>query len=202
MNTLTYGGDYSYADTRLRGTLVKNPLGEGLAYVKGILSDGHARLLMFTRGIGKQTKEIPLKSIDLTPPKLGFINLHGNALHISRRPVRHYRAGLSENSLNIVRITGGMGVSASEQLLVGAGYSPPAQCAEKVLCGDVRSEAFTNDFAFADCDESLRLYYKGLLVGKASLNVDAEQVNFSIDSEYSFLNELFEESLNATECKS
>lgn len=91
-----YKDDYQYAATRLIGTIVKyggEPVEvvdfeNGTVSIKNLVSD--------------MCTEVDLSSLDLTPVKLGYVDIDGRIVYVARVPKREdWRQGLRNNNINL-----------------------------------------------------------------------------------------------------
>ena len=96
-----YGTDHEYADSRVRGTIVRYE-GEPVQ-VDNIFRDDEtgeptAVLKVLKSGRGSTA---PLAALDLEPFKLGYVNYALSASYISRMPMRRdYKQGMRYQNIN------------------------------------------------------------------------------------------------------
>lgn len=105
-----YYDNIAYAHERLSKTIVCTKDGTPV-YVDGCFSDDitderMCRVYLLSGG-KKSSKNISLNTIDLTPVKLGYVNLQPRCVHVSRRPVRAFKQGLSISVLTFSSSTDG-----------------------------------------------------------------------------------------------
>lgn len=149
-----------------------------------------------------QIVDIRKIEIDIKPIPLGYINFQGSAYYASRRPVRRWKQGLSEDaiSFNYVDADGKVldphmrGVISSKNLAdcVNNIYPTLKEAYLKVYSGKCAGVAFSRVFAISHSSNKNNpcvLLYKGAVVGVVNYK------GINLDSRYYFLKELLEEVL-------
>lgn len=90
--TIMYGRDFAYAATRLARTIVRIAKTNEPVVVMGVSStNGDCTIsdLESARTGEFNFQHIPLDDLDVTPVKLGYVNVSGDAIYLQRAPVRH-----------------------------------------------------------------------------------------------------------------
>lgn len=182
---LDYTSDPIYADERLRNSLIMLD-GEPVMY-QGQVQRSKVLVSYLKNGLGD---EVPLKSLDLLPPKLGYVN-RSRVKFACRVPSRGYRQGLRTDSLQEKDNSGRWGRGSIDLNLYKTikGLFPSIQsCIDEVSNGEVVDRAFHRNWSVGMHRNSLRLYYKGRYVGKAGNDL-------TLNDEHFYLKESLEEAL-------
>lgn len=188
MKGVDYSNDAGYADTRLRGTIVKHR--DSPVYVESVDSEGrHAVATVFTLSSElRERQRVRVDDLDLTPFELGYLNYSGMACYLSRQPVRRdWRQGL--RSQNMISYTGTHAHDIPNHALnplLTNNFPSFRECMDRIAAGD-SSASWNRNWAV---DSEMNLLYKwGQVVGMVT--TDGPQLNES--SQY--LREQLEESL-------
>lgn len=149
---------------------------------------------------GETRKYLSSKNFDLTPFKMGYVNIEGSAYFLSRNPVRQNRQGLANNNISIKDFRG----RGTDKLKFGSlirstgfidmfhGKYPTFKQISDLLDYNVRdSVAIGRSFALGiDQDlEAMVLYHKGVKCGLALTEDKAVRV----PEKFHFLREEMEE---------
>lgn len=191
MSTVNYKEDYAYAQTRLSGTVVKH--NDRVVLVNSVNYGGQCDL---TDLLCNKELTAHLNELDLSPVKLGYMNMKEGATYVMRAPIRYYKQGLTHN---VIKAAGGLpGFLSSNMVRTILGMFPhPLEAAECVHNKECSSMAFSRVFAFSKpLKKSLGLEYKSKKVGSVTWNEDVKSLNYNLDEEYEFLRESLEEALD------
>ena len=157
-----YYTDVSYADGRLKDTIVNSKIGP--VYVKSVYSDsGIDRALcdvIRLRNLDENT--IHLKEVDLTPVKLGWVNLRSNSVFATRKPVRAWRQGLALSNISFIGEGGFMSFPLKEMFNTITNNYPTIEDCKVKLKSNVKRVAFSRSFALG---KDGVLWYEGRVVG-------------------------------------
>ena len=138
-----------------------------------------------------------LEDLDLTPIKLGYVNLARKISYLSRIPARYYRQGLREHILN----SKGVPYRQLDKYLnntVRGVYPNFERCIEYTFNKDRIGAAFCRKFGLiqahpnAEHKNAIKLQYRGLNVGE----VDVKKDEIILDDSYLYLNETLQEIIN------
>lgn len=198
MSKVSYGKDYSYADTRLRGTVVLSGKGRPL-YVDKIDSGGNVYGTNLVKGI-KETHD--LGSLNLTPIKLGLINFKSGVGNAERMPSRYWKQGLAKRNVFTQALSGNSLFNfdpfnqAIIKTMVGD-FPSLSRCLNNILNGEREAEAFSRNFYIKDVGgKSLVLNYKRDKVGVCTImNSDNGGYEVKLNNKSMYLSEVLEESL-------
>lgn len=162
-----YYDDLDYARKRLDGTLVNTNGGEPFL-VDNITIDGSGTMVCYGTNLSSDTVEtVNLSDIDLSPVKLGFVNIGGRMIYACRKPMRKdWKQGLS---LNTLIVYGGdkrdLGLRGLTKTVMGV-YPSFGDCVSYVRKTKNRSMAFSRDFGLSDKGGVTTLMYRKYDVGK------------------------------------
>jgi hypothetical protein len=186
-----YAGDNEYAGTRIDSTIVMyagRPVVVSRVDRVGNKPVAHVRQLQDNMEL-----TVDLDDLDICPPEIGYVNMHGIASYICRMPKRRdYKQGtrmqnlFSHYGLNIRDITQAnlyntfMGVFPSYKDCINTVQMNPES--------PVISMAWGNDWAI-DCEANLRHRF-GKSVGRVE---DSQPILFK---EYQYLQDALQRSLN------
>ncbi len=168
--SVRYGEDFAYAHEKLNGSVVKY---NGLpVMVEQVRKDGE--VLYSPLGHGQIMSLCTLKELDLTPFRLGYINLTGHATYCFRQPVRVWKQGLREACLIGVTNNAREHISFDTRFLdMLMGFYPPIEsCIEWVFNGEMVSRSFHKNFSITSTKSkggNLSLGYKDRVVGSVTL---------------------------------
>lgn len=195
MEKLHYQGDWDYAGTRLRDTVVRYE-GEPV-YVFSVSEENTAKIQVMGKG-SQPYQWVPLDCLDLSPVPLGYTNTPSECSYTSRMPTRHYKQGL--NGVNLDTGNAGSSVSFTSPCLyktVMNNYPKIVDCFESIVVGESISRAFSRNFALTlGALSGLSLLFRGKEVGEITWNHEAQQPNYTLNNRYSYLQEMLEEELN------
>jgi hypothetical protein len=129
-------------------------------------------------GNNKETRKfLSSRKFDLTPFKMGYLNYNGEAIFVSRSPVRQNRQGLCVNNTVFTTIKGQRAEFSYNQMIGSSGFIdmvmgtyPDFKTAGTMLDEKgIKSVAVSRSFAFIiDHDlEALLLMHKGVKCGLA-----------------------------------
>lgn len=193
MTYVNYGEDYSYAKSRLSGTVVmakSKPV-----FVEDVnTGNGH---ILANDLLNSIMVEIELKDLDLSPVKLGYVNGHLGASYANRLPCRYWKQGYNNDNVIFKGKHYGVVSRNFAETMIGS-YPSSMQCANLIMNEEVNCIAFSKDFCLSNLHEghSLGLIYRTKLVGKAVVNPEMEEINYVLSDKYSFLQELLGETIN------
>lgn len=137
---------------------------------------------------------------DLTPFRMGFVNLNGDAVYLSRNSARQNRQGLGERTLSaqalkedvaLPRFTALIREQAFVDCIKGK-YPPVEQALKKLQEANVNSVAISREYAVAKhdtLDELLVIYHKNTVVGFMETSGKA----FKLGKKFQFLKQELEE---------
>lgn len=160
-----YSDDIEYARRRLVNTVIRTPAGNPFYVVS--IDQGPDDLLCFGQDlVVERDFTFPLRSLNLEPIPLGFVNLSSSMLFLCRKPMRRdWRQGLSLQSLVVY---GGDARDISFKLLkqpVLKQYPSWRQAVERLTSTSKSSIAFSRDFGLTKRHGGLDLVYRKHLVG-------------------------------------
>lgn len=189
--SICYGNDYEYANDRLRGTVITykgHPI-----HVERIRGGGLVEgfFLATNRFNGER---IHLNDCDLSPIRLGYINLKRDAVYITRMPQRQYRQGLNQRQIVLSKKKRNMPprLIFSKPLtdMLSDRYPDIDTCLDLLQNDEKTSVAFSKKFSLTkDNRKSIGLEYRGKIVGRVN-NSDNDIV---LEKKFLFLKELLEE---------
>lgn len=178
--------DVQYANDRLSGTIVSYE--DEPYYVNRVEANGMADVLKLNHYRGEQREKLPLRELDLTPVKLGYMNLYQSSHYLKRSPIRQYKQGLRKN--NMSRLAGVPPfelVSVELYKTIKGTFPSIDECLDDIENDEAMGKAFSREFSFQKAPKSIHLYYKGNKVG--DLKKDRPQLY----SKYMNLHEKLEE---------
>ena len=204
MSKVSYNEDFKYADSRLRGTVVKlkgKPFYVDSVHINGevsgrVVSPNDENLFL---------ENIPLKDLDLVPFKIGYVNLPNKSpCYLERIPSRFYKQGLTNKN---VRFKKGIPFPITYPCIYNSvvGIFPSLyKCIDLVLNGECEEEAFDNEFSCCIkspnyLSQGVVLMYKAdYVIGSVDnkINHDNGVVNVRLNENFKFLKELVEEKFN------
>ncbi len=193
MEKLHYQGDWDYAGTRLRDTVVR--YGGEPVYVYSVDEDGMAEIQTMSKS-NEPHKRVPMEDLDLSPVPLGYSNTTRGCSFTSRMPTRHYKQGL--NGVNMqCRPSGVNHTSRSLYKTIMGIYPTVRDCFEALTTDEVDSISFSRNFAlFQGLNGVMGLYFRNKKVGRFLWNHSAQQANYTLDNRYQYLQEMLEEELH------
>lgn len=189
-----YGDDFEYASSRLRNTVVKfddNPV-----YVVEI-SDSEVYGTVSNMWGGDE-KQVHPKDLDLSPIPLGFVNWGRTAGFLSRMPTRYYKQGLCNNNVNWSLYAGQL-YSKNTFRTMKQIFPKAIECLEGLVCGEIFRRGISNSFAIEANEDNFEqplLRFCDDIVGHVSLSGDGKNINYILDDEFKFLNEVLEKEVN------
>lgn len=187
MGKVFYGNDYGYAWSRLGSTLIM---------IKGepcVVSKIEKGKIFGASKFSGHYLEAPSEEVDLTPPRIGYVNTPEGARYCFRMPSRHYKQGL--DSKNFKGPIGLKYYSMPVILALMNRYPPALTVADQIVNGEGSSGAFCKDFALSGKQGNLNLNFRGKKCGTASWNKLSQGLNYQLHEDYSYLQEMLEESL-------
>lgn len=156
--------DWKYANSRLADTYI---LDDGhISYVKGVSQDtGMAILRKLSKdGLDPQYKK-HCNDLDLTPIRLGYVNVTKHCVYTSRTPKRRdYRQGLSGNTLRISSVNNVLLNGFKFHWLEAPAlnnYPKFSKCLDNLLAGNRSSQAFSRDFCLHYDGNNVEIHYRG-----------------------------------------
>ena len=154
--------DYGYAQARLLSSVV-NLHGEPVVVheLDGLESACVA-------DITGNAKNVPLEEIDMTPFKVGNINIGGYSEYLVRNPARQWKQGFRFNQLAPCSLRLPNLVSTSTFNMLRGKYPSISQCAESIVCNEAFSRSFSRVFSLKSIyseEGFLALLHKGHPVG-------------------------------------
>jgi hypothetical protein len=196
MSEVHYGMDYNYAYSRLKNSIVRLK-NEPVTVINLDLATGE----VVYSGLGKKGnyKAAPLEEFDLSPIPLGYVNLHQQCTLVSRRPERYYKQGLTTSTYQSSPFPCTLHSKEFYNTVIGR-YPKPIDCLEKIVCGEATTQAFSRCFAFVDNgltkESTVGLVFRRVLVGKAIWNPAGKNINYQLEEQYQYLQEMLEEAIN------
>lgn len=193
--SINYGDDIDYASSRIRDTIVRH--NDEFVYVGHFdrLDDG-IWVVSVSDPNGLNSRYVPYDEISLDPIDLGYMNNGSKAIYASRAPARHYKQGLCNNN---VRFFGGLGTIYSyyAHACMKGLYNSPLKSFELVAVGEMKSSALSRNFCLKPVTSGLgdkcKLLFRGQVVGSATPASVGNNLNYSLNEEYDFLDEMLEE---------
>jgi len=188
MRTYTEVG---YASERLVGTLVRHA---GKAVKVNVIDiTGATDITYLSAGRREITT---LAKLDITPVPLGFCNFQGQAVYLSRSPVRQdWKQGLRPKTL---RVSGEFFRSEDINFkaigkTVDNEYPTFKDTVEHLnkKGGDIHALAWCREFSL---DIEMNIYYK--VFGRVGTILDVKDRRFTLDAQYGWVMEALEEALN------
>lgn len=191
-----YKGDWEYADSRLRDSIVRiNDTGEPF-FVERVDGEGNSRGVIVRPPGGKEdkTEMVHVEELDLEPVPLGFCNIQNHTVYTQRIPRRRgYRQGLRMDCLNRTSVTRRLNPNMNQLSQVIQGQYPSfKEVFKRALEWNKRgtktsSRAWHRHWAL---DSDFNIHYKNFgIVGTA------EKDRPVLNEEYIYLTEALEESL-------
>ena len=178
--------DPDYAHSRLPGTIV---FYEGSpVYVSEILEDGDAYVTPCIAGANYFT--VSLEALDLTPPRLGYVNHPTSCAFFVRSPQRQWRQGLRMSQLrNLSGRTRGVELFSPQLLNCLRNLYPPVEeCLDRIDCGEANEQAFARNFSVGSIErQGYALRYKMVKVGHV---IAGESPRPVLAEKFSYLQEL------------
>ena len=152
-----YGEDFDYANTRLAGTIVRL---NGKAVEVGNVNDGDG-LAHYLCLSDDSEGSVDYRKLDLEPVPLGFINLGGRALYLTRVAKRNdWRQGVRGRTISGLRE--GYSKEALSRTIEGM-YPTFREAKGSIEKSEVDSVAWCREWAV---NKLGRLQYKRTVVGK------------------------------------
>lgn len=202
MKSISYGKDYVYADTRLRGTVILTKKNEPIQI--NFMDHGNGAI----NGIDLLShKEYngSINDLNLVPPKVGYyIDPHkSHTVFTQRVPSRYYKHGLSSKNVRaMLPLKGGWGFvniaqSGIAEMLVNK-YPKHIDSLERLIVGESLSRPLNRNWAMlvGDNIKNIKLLFKNNVVGKVKWN-DHGDINYQLSPDYDFLETLMEKELYA-----
>lgn len=193
MHELDYGSDWEYASSRIRDTVIRDKSGNPI-YVysvgpSGIEGDNY---LCPTKSVA-----LPWDKLDYSPAPLGYVNQGRKTFYAGRIPTRHYKQGLNSTNFRSFSLDGGYTQYNSPHTFacIKGLYPKLPEAVESVLTHEVFSCGFSRHFALRHEGNDLIIFHREVLVGKASWNMEACELNYVLDTNYKYLEELLQEEL-------
>ena len=187
--------DRQFADGRLRNTVVRTLEGEPI-YIDGFTDEGK---LSFHHLKTNKPSRITFKEncIDISPVKLGYLNIRGGSYYAVRVPKRRWKQGLDGSSggyLNDGKINGINFLEYTDSLYdTIMGIYPSLPEVVKYVKSKGGTQAFDRKFALKQLsgENQFRLYYKGSAVGKLA----GKDLKVTFNKDCEFLEESYEEAV-------
>lgn len=186
-----YGNDYTYANSRLNGTIVRR--GDNPVVVTGIGRDGTVH---YETVITRRERTCNLKELDVSSPELGMVNGRDGLLYLSRCPKRDdWRQGLRRNNIAILW---GKHLAIDNRLIYRAirGRYPSFEGAIEQSMEEGISVAFHRHWAvkYSDRTKRINLLYKWYDVA-GSVDIEGRDLELNDNERFQFshLVEAFEE---------
>jgi hypothetical protein len=188
-----YYDDIEYARKRLVGTVVKLLDQEVLFSVSSVEPGPKGDLIC--SGYNLSTDElilVMLSQIDLTPIKLGMVNMKESVTFTARKPMRKdWRQGLSRTSLKIYNPSHSSEDFNLKLLNQPAfnNYPSLSQALSLIQTPKTKAKAFSRDFCIKRQEDSIELFYRIYPVGMVVNGVPV------LDSQNFFLQQHLENSV-------
>jgi hypothetical protein len=198
--SVKYGDDYEYANAKLSDSIVSfngHPV-----YVERVDEEGDVRYTPL--GSNDRPLTARLKDFDLTPLPLGNINLNrGMVSYAARYPVRGWKQGLRMGSIYfLTNSTEGRRINPHDTGFVNCltgNYPTMKSCIESLVCEEAQQIAFSREFFLHPFDKTgmSLLGYKNIIVGVGRLTEAKDNLLFTLNEKYKFLQETLEGVLHA-----
>lgn len=202
MSVVVYDGpEFEYGLTRTKNTIIMGKDGVPYYIHSGDEDEYEVRGFPMKEGQYANAKNLGVgwDFFSFLSPKLGYANLPNkrSATYVSRMASRHYKQGLSPQNIKGHPFQVGLLTHSLYNTIMNK-YPSSLVAYEKVICKEVVSWAFCRNFAFSyygDNADKTYLLYREKRVGTAKYNPHANVINFTLDPEYSFLEEILQESV-------
>lgn len=153
--------DWKYANSRLAGTYIFD--NGAVVWVKGVMDSGNA-VIKKLDGDGDLYKK-HYRDLDLTPIRLGYVNIPKSCLFVSRVPKRRdYRQGLSENTIRVSSLVN-LALDSFKfhwlQQPATNSYPKFSACMKSMIEGTRASQAFSRDFCLRKYNGHIFIDYQG-----------------------------------------
>ena len=191
MTKINYGDEVEYADTRIRGTVLKAAFEERVLTV-GQLDYDDMRFKCSDCITGEYLN-YDLSELDMSPLKLGYANAKTKATYLSRMPTRHYKQGLTPATLSKRGAGYGDNINYNSPALAKCAlniYPSMLSATEEVSCGEAHSRAFSRNFMV---DIDTRLQFRGTIVGEVHFNPSNGLIHARLTQKFKFLQEMLED---------
>lgn len=181
---ISYKQDFAYANDRLAGTIVSKD-GRPI-HLQAVSRNGS---VSFNFLGSDEVSVCKLEEVDVTPIKLGYINLPIRAEYFFRIPSRQYKQGLREGTC-ANQAGRRSNITHSRQLvncMLGI-YPSVDQCVETLVNGESQSVAFGRKYAVAakgGGTGGFGLLYKDKVVG----GINGISLVAKLSKDYEFLTE-------------
>ena len=130
---------------------------------------------------------LPSVNLDIRPPRLGYVNYRGNAIYVSRYPVRRYKQGIHSQNITFSAMADkGRLLRSPEFSQALMGDYPYFNGALRSLSSNT-SVAFNRHWALQKEAEGVHLMYRGNPVGLYKDN------KLKLIEDYQYLKEAMEE---------
>lgn len=193
---INYQNDFGYAHAKLSDSIIMHK--NHPTYIASVDGTGMVEH-KFLDNPHEDYKKEHLQHFDLTPVKLGYMNLsNGGAVYASRLPLRNWKQGLQLRQVvspDLIRVQVGMESPAFVNTLLGA-YPTIKKCVEFLVNQESKTLAFCREFALNRPNKKAccNLSYKGVDVGHLDLNT--QTTTPILWEQFTFLRETLEEVLN------
>ena len=191
MSKVDYGEDNDYAETRIRGSILKTVY-DSVVFVECFDYDEHK--FVCNDILNKVQVLLDLDELVMDPVELGFINHTQSAAYTTRMPKRHYKQGLTSQTShkhNFVFDLVKFGSVDMAKCILGI-YPKLIDCVEAVFTGEAKSRGFSRNFSIESVDGSNTLNFRGNTVGEVLFNSDNGLLQNRLDKKYNFLQEMLE----------
>jgi len=190
MGKINYGSDYEYAGTRLRETLLV--IDGRPQWCTDVLSNG--MVCSMDPISGMDFDNVHLEDIDLTPPKMGFVNTETTCRWSCRLPARHYKQGLTEKNTFLEGGLSGIGLNSNPMYAMLRGQYPSMLDAlDFIVNGEAKSQAFSRSMGLVKQVNGAVVSYRSTKVATIALGKDPKDFELKFLEEYNFLEDDFEE---------
>lgn len=189
MSKVNYNGDNNYAESRIRGTVLKTVyntvvLVDSLDYDEGRFN---CRNL-----ISGEYSYLDLDELDMDPVELGFINGRFSTNYHTRMPARHYKQGLTSYTFQEGFVDDAVWSSVTMAKCILGIYPKLIDCVESVFCGEASSRGFSRNFSVSSIGGDRLLTFRGNIVGEALFNTDNGLLQTRLSKKHNFLQEMLE----------
>lgn len=177
----------SYAATRLNETVIRKGLEPILVHS---CTDGYKGIkVQYQYIVSGASGEDYLHNLNLDPVPLGYVNFNGNAIYLTRMPMRQdWKQGLRDRNITTADgFNNPLPYHVIANTIIGK-FPTIKNCLERLNSSNMNTAmAFNRDFCV---ERSGNLKYKSLFdIG----NINMDNANINIDDSFSWVREAFEE---------
>lgn len=192
MSVPCYEDDWDYAESRLNNTLVR--LGNLPYFVHNICCEtGRVEgFLTYER----EHAACDLYDLNLEPVPLGYCNTPEGSAYGQRLPTRHYKQGLNGTNYFAKEFRLMADSAHTAKTILGL-YPDPMEAAEYVMNKEVKSRAFSRDFALGyKRKDTMSLLFRSHECGTVTWNDEKINLNYHLSDQAQYLQEMLEAATN------